>query len=107
MALTNQEKTQILTLLNREGGLYNFITEVQSAFIANQQSSAASTLGSAITVTVQDWPTLQTFLTSTTQSAAILQIMAALNTAAAGQNAANLGPLLWALYGLAKVHFGV
>jgi hypothetical protein len=106
MALSPAEQTQLKALITREGGLVAFNAEVSALAIAAQQAAAQTTLSPAITVTVQDWVGIGNFLASTS-NLTLYSVMSAINTAAAGRDATQLGPLFIQLYAAAKAHLSL
>ena len=106
MAFSPAEQTQIKALILREGGPSAFADKVQALYAANAQATAVATLTPAVTVTVQDWTALNTYVAGAS-STTLYSVMGSIAAAAAAKDATQLGPLLVALYGAAKVHFGL
>jgi hypothetical protein len=106
MALSQAEINSIGAIIVREGGLGPFTAEVSSLWIASRQTAALATLAPAITVTVQDWAALSTYVAQSS-NVTLYAVMAAITAAAAAQNAAQLGPLFVALYAAVKVNQGL
>lgn len=106
MALSTAEQNQIRTLITREGGVSAFASEVQALYVASTQAAALTTLGPAVTVTVQDWPAVAAFVAQSS-NATMYSVMGAINTAAVARDATQLGPLLVALYAAVKAHLSL
>lgn len=106
MALSPAEQTQIKALIVREGGPAAFTDTVQDLYIASAQATAITSLTSTITVTVKDWNALDANAAAAS-NATLYSTLSAIETAAEAKDSSQLGPLLWALYGAAKAHFGV
>jgi hypothetical protein len=105
MALTQNQQTQIVALIQQEG-FQQFFTEASAAYIASQQTATMSTLSAAITVTVSDWATLAAYVTAaSTSNVALYSILDAINTAAQAKDASKLGPLFVALFAANKANF--
>ena len=106
MPFSIAEQTQLKALITREGGLKPFRDELESLNSATTQAVAITTLAPAITVTVQDWNALQSYVAQAS-NVTLLSVMAAIQTAAAAKDASQLGPLFVALYAASKAHYGM
>lgn len=106
MALTTAEQTQLKALITREGGLVAFNAEVSALAVAAQQAAAQTTLAPAISVTVQDWTAIGTYL-ATTSNLTMYSVMAAIKAAATAKDATQLGPLFVQLYAAVKAHLSL
>jgi hypothetical protein len=106
MALSPAEQTQLKALITREGGLVAFNAEVAALAVAAQQAAAQTTLSPAISVTVQDWTAIGTYL-ATTSNLTMYSVMASIKTAAAAKDATQLGPLFVQLYAAVKAHLSL
>jgi hypothetical protein len=88
-------------MIAQEGGFSGFLNSAQTAFIAAAHANALSTLAPAITVTVQDWTAIQTYVAQAT-NVTLYSVMGAIAASATARDATQLGPLMVALYGAVK-----
>jgi hypothetical protein len=106
MALTGPEQTQLKALITREGGPAAFAAEVQALYVASTQANALTTLGPAISVTVQDGAVLQAYAAQAS-NAALYAATAAIAAKVAANDFTGLGPLLWVQYSAVKAHLAL
>jgi hypothetical protein len=106
MALSAGEKTQVLALIAREGGLKTLVTEIQDAYTADANAAAVTALTTAITVTVASWPTVISYVSTAKPNLTVATVLNEIDAAASTQTATKLGPLFVALYLAAKTQIG-
>lgn len=106
MALSTAEQTQIKALIVREGGLPAFTAEVQALQVAAVQAAALTTLTPAVSVAVQDWVALNTYVAQAS-NVTLISVINAITAASTARDATKLGPLFVALYAAAKAHLSL
>lgn len=116
MALTNQQKADLLTLyqnsaalqtLVQAAGINDVIDGMRDLYASQRQQSAVTALTGNVSVTVADWPALEAFLASGLAAPAAIEITKKVGVAVAARNASALGPGLVALYAAVKAHFSL
>jgi hypothetical protein len=108
MALTPTQQTQILALVQQEGGLPSFTSEVAQLIAQTNNQNALTTLSAGISVTVSDW----TVWTKVPDNVVLdlnvtRQIIQAIQAQVLAQNTTNLGGLFVALAITVKRQLGI
>lgn len=116
MALTNQQKSDLLAAYRASPALQALVTSAGMAevvdgmrelYAVERQQSAIATLSGNVVVTVSDWPALESYLASGLAAPAAVEIAKRIGTAIAARNATPLGPGFAALYGAIKQHWNL
>lgn len=105
--LSAGEINQLSAVADREGGIASVVDQLRTAKGISKRNAALTTLSPAITVTVQDWPALETFSqTLTNQDIGFDEIasnvLAGITAQRNARSAIQLGPLFWMHYLVAK-----
>lgn len=106
MALTSAQQAAVTALLTQEGSTQSLVQEIQALAISNQKAADLTALAGCVTVTVNDWAAISTFL-STSSSITMYSIISDMEAALAAQNATNVGMLAIALFGAVKANFNI
>lgn len=103
MALTNQEKTAIRAIMQREGEA--FFDEARDLSIGDKRAAALTLLNSVVTVTVTDWQIPATFMQQA-DSATLISVIQDAKAMWAAHDSSKLGAIFIQLLGAAAKHLG-
>lgn len=103
--LTSTEKSQLTSLVKREGGWNAIVPQIEAAVIADRKQAGLDALAGAVTLTVNDWAKVRAVFQAAGQYR--LALTAALDDVIAAGTAGDataLGPALVLLAAAAQGH---
>lgn len=105
MALNNETIAAVLAAI-ADSDQDAVTQQIKTAYVASKVAETTTALAPAVTLTVTNWPAVDSMLAATTSSQTLLPLRAAIQAKIAAEDDDNLGVLLLMLYAATSRHFG-
>jgi len=105
MALSNETKAAILAEV-ASVGLVDTTKQIQAAYVAARLATAQTSLAAAVSMSIADWPSVETFFAAGVSATGLYPIRDQIAAKIASRNANGLGILLLTFYAADKAHRG-